>query len=141
MNHGKLSRIAKVMSFAAVVLYPALSGADGAEMEIIIDDRAVVFAGISEPVVKELAKANGFDSPSEWPVLKTTGHPDYTLPPGVAKRAKSHPEWQLNRLYDYRVAYRDWQWHRVVLLYRREARILILLYYSRPKTDLPGTDE
>jgi hypothetical protein len=128
MERDMLSPIAMALSVAAVVLSPASLLADRKEMEIIIDDRAIVFANITETAAKELAKANGFDNPSTWPVLRTTGHPSYTLPRGITSRAKTHPEWQINRLDEARVAFKDFRGQRVVLLYRQETSILIVLY-------------
>jgi len=110
-------------------------------MEIIIGRRAVVFSGISERAAKELAETNGFDDPLRWPVLGHTGHPFYTLPPDIHKREKTHPEWELKRLLEYRVAFEDLRGERVVLLYRQEARVLILLYYKLPKMEVQETEQ
>ena len=133
MTYSRAKHVIAMISFIAVGLSAKLVLADGAKLQIYLDQRAVVFYGISEKTVKELAKINGFGDPNNWPELRTTGHPTYydKLPSGIIKLSKAHPEWQLKRLGESRVAFNDVGRERMVLLYRKKTSTLILLYYKK----------
>jgi hypothetical protein len=135
--------------FAFVLLVssflPCLLQASEQTMEILVDRASVAFSGIPEATVNAMAKDNGFGPPTSWPVLKTTGHPDYQLPEGLVRRAKDHPQWQIKRLYDYRVAFQTIDdkhgKQRIVFLYRREANVLFILYIDVHYLDVPEKQE
>ena len=96
-------------------------------IEIVIDQGVVLFANISEPTVEKIMKYNGFSAPSSWPVYENTGHPDYEMPQTLIRRAKKHPEWEIDKLARFRVGFFDSKAERTVLFYRRSAGILIIL--------------
>ncbi len=108
-------------------------------MEVFVDKDRMALSGISPQTVAAMAKANELGDVDKWPVYKTTGLPDFRLPASFIRRGKDHPEWDLKRLIEYRVAFRAYtdavskRKQRVVFLYRPEAHILFVLYVDSPK--------
>ena len=101
----------------------------------------MAISSISPQTVEGIAKANELGDPDRWPVYKTTGLPAFRLPASFVRRQKDHPEWDLKRLNEYRVAFRTYtdadgkRQQRVVFLYRRQAKVLFVLYEDIPKKE------
>ena len=127
------------LAFALVFLItrPVLSAEPA--MEVFFDCSSMAISGISPKSVKDMAKANGLSDPDRWPVYKTTAHPAYRLPASFIRREKDHPEWDLKRLIEYRIAFRTYadrkRDQRLVFLYRPEANVLFVLYKDMPKKE------
>jgi hypothetical protein len=124
------------LTFALVFLFPrAILSAEPA-IEIFVDSSSMGLSGVSPKNVKDMAKVNKLGDPDDWPVYKTTGHPDYRLPASFIRREKDHPEWDLKKLSEYRIAFRTFangkREQRIIFLYRRQANVLFVLYKDMP---------
>ncbi len=110
-------------------------------MKLFLDYGSMVISDISPEDVAAMAKENDFGSPDRWPVYKTTGLPSFILPDKLKRRLSKHPEWCVAELGEYQATFRthtnpvDNRRQRLVLLYRRESNVLIVLYIDIPKKE------
>lgn len=127
----RLSRWLMVLvCYVLMLLHSHALHGNEADMEVIIDNRTVLFAGISDAAVKKIAKANNFRDPDKWPVQGGTGHRNYILPEGILKRYKDHPEWKLSALHEFQIVFDTFGQERLVVFYRKESQVLIIVYYT-----------
>jgi hypothetical protein len=127
------------LAFALGLCFPCVLLSSEPAMEILTDRASMAISGISPKTVKDMARANDLGDPDRWPVYKTTGHPMYRLPAGFIRREKDHPEWDVKRLIEYRIAFRTYTdgetKQRVVFLYRREVNVMFVLYIDMPQKE------
>jgi len=97
-------------------------------MDIYIGRNTMLFTNISKEALNSLIKSNGLSNPNKWPILKTTSHPVYSLPEGIMRRAKQHPNWQLNALRNYRVSTDVCDKQHMTYLWNRDASVFIILF-------------
>jgi len=99
----------------------------------------MAISGISPQTVKDMAKANDLSDPDRWPAYMATALPAIRLPASFTRHANDHPEWDLKRLVEYSVAFRQYtdgeRKQRIVFLYRRQANVLFVLYEDIPKKE------
>ena len=131
------------LAAAFVICFPSVLLSGEPMMEVYVDYASMAFSGISPAMVKQIAKDSKLDNPESWPVYSTTGHKVYDLPESFIRHGEKHPEWDVKRLLEYRIAFRQYRQgdrandpaQRVVFLYQPKGKILFVLYDDIPKKE------